>query len=115
MLGITGSLYFLERRTKFKFHFIKKGSAESITQEIVVEMVDVAPKAIIAVTAFRNKTMDMRIPLEVSPKGMQNHDKTRSEVSGFIEIRKHFGNDTGNSMKQAVKEGAVIEKDPHQW
>ena len=110
MLGITGSLYFLERRTKFKFHFIKKGSAESITQEIVVERVDLAPKAIIAVTAFRNKTMDMRIPLEISSKGMQNHDKTRSEVSGFIEIRKHSGNNTGNSMKQAVREGAVIEK-----
>ena len=74
-------------------------------------MVDVAPKAIIAVTAFRNKTMDMRIPLEISPKGMQNHDETRSEVSGFIEIRKHSGDDTGNSMKQAVKEGAVIEKE----
>ena len=111
MLEITGSLYFLERGTKFKFYFIKKGSTESITQEIVVEMVDIAPKAIITVTAFRNKTMDMRIPLEISSKGMQNHDKTRSEVSGFIEIRKHSGNNTGNRMKQAVKKGAVIEKE----
>lgn len=72
MLGMPDSLYFLEKETKFKFHFIKKGSAESITQVIVGEMVDVAPKAIIAVTVFRNKTMDMRISLEISSKGMRS-------------------------------------------
>ena len=33
-------------------------------------MVNVAPKAIIAVAAFRNKTMNMGIPFEISSKGM---------------------------------------------
>ena len=87
MLEITGSLYFLERGTKFKFYFIKKGSTESITQEIVVEMVDIAPKAIITVTAFRNKTMDMRIPFKIPAESMQDHDKTRGKVFVFVHFR----------------------------
>ena len=73
-------------------------------------MVNVAPKVIIAVAAFRNKTMNMGIPFEISSKGMQNPDKTRSEASGLIEIKKHPGNNTGNSMKQAMKKRTVIEK-----
>ena len=74
-------------------------------------MVYVAPKAVITVTAFRNKTVNVRIPLEISSEGMQDHDKTRSKVFRLIEMKKHPGNDTGNSMKQAVKKRAVIEKE----
>ena len=42
---------------------------------------------------------------------MQDHDKSGSEVFGLIEIEKHPGNDTGNSMKQAMKERTVSEKE----
>ena len=74
-------------------------------------MVNVAPKAVIAITTFRNKAVNVRIPLKVSSKGVQDHDKTGSEVSGLIEIKKHPGNDTGSSMKQTVKKRAVMEKE----
>ena len=103
MFRVTEGFVFFKGGTDLKFHFIKKCGTERVAQVIVVEMVNVAPKAIIAVAAFRNKTMNMGIPFEISSKGMQNHDKTRSEVSGLIEIKKHPGNNTGNSMKQAMK------------
>ena len=110
MFRVTEGFVFFKGGTDLKFHFIKKCGTERVAQVIVVEMVNVAPKAIIAVAAFRNKTMNMGIPFEISSKGMQNHDKTRSEVSGLIEIKKHPGNNTGNSMKQAMKKRTVIEK-----
>lgn len=65
MFRVTGRFYFFEGETDLKFHFIKKCGTESVAQKIIVEMFDIAPKAIIAVTAFRNKAMNMRIPLEI--------------------------------------------------
>ena len=45
-------------------------TTESIAKESIVEMRDITPESIITVTAFRDETMDMRIPFEVSAKGM---------------------------------------------
>ena len=41
---------------------------------------------------------------------MENHDKTGRVVHGFILFEKHAGNNTVYSMKEAVKERAVMEK-----
>lgn len=34
-------------------------------------MMSLAPESIVAVTALRNKTMDMRVPFEVPAEGME--------------------------------------------
>jgi hypothetical protein len=39
------------------------------------------PKTIIVVAAFGNQTVNMWIPFEIPPKGMQNHNKPRREIS----------------------------------
>ena len=44
------------------FHFIQKGSAESVAKESVVEVVDVPPKSIVAVSSLRKEAVDMGIP-----------------------------------------------------
>ena len=41
---------------------------------------------------------------------MKNRDKTGSEIHGFVLFEKHAGNNAVNSMKKAVKEGAVKEE-----
>lgn len=41
---------------------------------------------------------------------MKDHDKTGSEIHGFILFEKHAGNNAVNSMKKAVKERAVIQE-----
>ena len=43
-------------------------------------MSDRAPEAIVTDTAFRNQAVDVRIPLEITPKGMEDHDKAGSEI-----------------------------------
>ena len=50
---------------------------------------DISPKAVITETAFRNKAVDMWIPLQIPSKGMEYHDKTGSEIHGFVLLVKH--------------------------
>ena len=50
-------------------------------------MSDRAPEAIVTDTAFRNQAVDVRIPLEITPKGMEDHDKTRGKVFVFVHFR----------------------------
>ena len=63
MVVVAFRFYQFKRRAYFRFHLIKKGSTESITQISIVEVLDVPPKTIIAVTAFGDETMNMRSPL----------------------------------------------------
>ena len=52
----------------------------------------------------------MGIPFKVLAEGVEDHDKTGSEVQGFVLFKKHTGNNAVYGMKKAVEEGAVIEE-----
>ena len=80
MFFIAGSLYFLEGRTKNRFHFIQESGTEGVPKVSVVEMLYIAPESVITVSAFGDKAMDMRIPFKISSESMQDHNKARSKV-----------------------------------
>ena len=44
------------------FQFVEQSGTEGITEEGVVKMMDIAPETVIAVSALRNKAMDVRVP-----------------------------------------------------
>ena len=92
------------------FHFVKQGSAESIAEIGIVEVIDAAPETVTAVAAFRNQAVDMWVPFQIPAKGVKDHDETGSKVHGFILLKKHTGDNAVYSMEEAVREGAVIEK-----
>ena len=73
-------------------------------------MCDMAPKPIIAVAAFGNQTVNVRIPFEIPAKSMKNHDKAGSEVLGFIHFKEHAGNNAGNRMKKTMKQSSVLKE-----
>jgi len=50
---------------------------------------DITPKAIIAVAALGDQTVDVGIPFEIPAKSMENHDTAGSEVSGFVHFKEH--------------------------
>ena len=50
-------------------------------------VIHITPEAIIAVAAFRDETVSVWIPLQISSEGVQNHDETRREVFGLIHIK----------------------------
>ncbi len=55
--------------------------------------------------------MDMWIPFQRPAKGMEDTDETRDKVLTFIQRVEHSKDDTAYSLKKAVKEGTVIEKE----
>lgn len=93
------------------FHLIEQGGTEGIAEVSIIEMMDVAPEAVITVAALGNETMDVRVPFQVPAKGVEDHDKTGSEVHGFVLFKKHAGDNTCDGMEEAVKEGTVIKKE----
>ena len=107
---VTTGLYFFERGTDPGFQFTQQGSAESIAEVGIVEVIDIAPETIIAVTAFRNKAVYVRIPFQISAKGVEYHDETGSKVHGLILFKKHTGDNAVYGMEETVKERTVIEE-----
>lgn len=51
-------------------HFIKKGSTKSVTEISIIEMTYAAPETIVAVAAFGNEAVDVRVPFQIPAKGM---------------------------------------------
>lgn len=107
---VAACLHLFKRRADLSFQFIKECSTESVAQIMIVEMMSLAPEAIIAVTALRNKAMDMRVPFENPAEGMKDHDETGREVHGFILLKKHTGDNTVYGMEKTIEERAVIEE-----
>lgn len=54
--------YFFKGRADLDFQFIQKGGTERIAKVGIVEVVDPAPKASIAVSTLRDEAMDMGVP-----------------------------------------------------
>ena len=54
-------------------------------------------------TAFRDKTVDMGIPLQGTSKGMKDTDKSGSKVFRFIYLGEHTEDDTADSREETVK------------
>ena len=84
---VTTGLYFFERGTDFGFHFTQQCSAESIAEVGIVEVIDIAPDTIIAVTAFRNEAVYVRVPFQIPAKGVEDHDETGRKVHGLILLK----------------------------
>lgn len=66
-----------------------------------------APETIVTDAAFGNQEVDMRIPLEATTKGMENHDKAGREIFRCIHLEEHTRNNTGDRMKETVEEKKV--------
>jgi len=52
--------------------------------------------------------MDMGIPFKRSAEGVEDADKSRSEILRLIDLSKHEKNDRLNSAEQAVQSGTVF-------
>lgn len=52
----------------------------------------------------------MRVPLQISAKGVEYHDETGSKVHGLILFKKHMGDNAVYGMEETVKEGTVIQE-----
>ena len=62
VLFVTARFLLFKGRSDFGFQFIEQSGTEGITEEGVVKMMNIAPETVIAVSALRNKAMDVRVP-----------------------------------------------------
>lgn len=100
-----------KRRTDMGSQFVKESGLEGFAQISIVEIFDHPPEAVIRGAAFGKETVDMRIPFKRSAKSMEDTDKTGDEVSAFVQFMEKSEDDTADSLKKAVKERAVIQKE----
>ena len=89
---------------------IQECSLEGITKEFIVKVPDMPPPKGIADAPFRNETVNMGIPFQVSAKSMQNADEAGSKRFRFVLFVEHTGNNTVDGREKAVKEGTVFQK-----
>ena len=53
----------------------------------------------------------MRVPFQVTPKGMEDTDKARDKVAFMIEVVEETGNDLIHSLKETIQERTVSEEE----
>ena len=92
-------------------HKIKQCSAEGVTQKSEVKVSNASPQRGISDTAFRDKSMNMRIPLQTAPKGMENADKTGTKVLRFINFIEHTKDNIANCSKETVQKSTVFSEE----
>ena len=80
---------FFEGFADVLLHMVQQGGAEGIAEQNVVEMLDCAPDGIVAGAAFGKKDVNVRVPLQASPKGVQNTNKSGSKILGLVHLEKH--------------------------
>ena len=110
MFAVTSCFYFFKRRPDPDFQFIEESGAESTAEIVIVKVPDMTPGAVITETAFGEEAVDMGIPFEVPAKSVEDHDISRGEIFGLVELEKHTGDDTGDRMEETVQERAVLEE-----
>ena len=92
----------LERRSDFRLQFIEQGGTKGISQISVIKMCYPAPNRKTAGSAFGEKTVNVRIPFQVTTKSMENTDETGSEVFGFVHFIKQLRYNTVDSREKTV-------------
>lgn len=65
----------------------------------------------ITTATFRNEAVDMRIPFEVTTKGMEDADKAGGETFRLVFAMKHSENNAADSREKAVKQGSVSKEE----
>lgn len=65
---------------KMKRKLFEKDFTKSQPKECEIKMFDVTPREMITSSTFRDESMNMRIPFEVTTEGMEYTDETRSKI-----------------------------------
>lgn len=86
--------------------FIEECSLKGLPQKLIVEVFKSTPPPGMTNVAFGNETV-VRIPFEVTAKGMENTDKAGSKTLRFVGIMEHSKDNAADRREKAVKESPV--------
>lgn len=111
VFAVNAGFGFLEGWADTFFHLIKESSLESLAEELIRKMSDITPETVVGETAFGDQAVDMWIPFQGAPEGMEDADETGNKVFSLVHLRKHTKDNTADSLEKAVEEGTVFEKE----
>lgn len=74
-------------------------------------MFETFPRSNAADSDFRDKDVDMRIPLKTATKGVKDTDKAGSKSFSLIELAEHIKDDIANGMKEAIEQRTISVKE----
>lgn len=99
-----------KRRPNAFLEFVEQDSLERFTEVRVIEVFNAAPEAVVGISAFSKKAVDMRVPFKRTAKGMKDANKARNEIFRFVQGEKEFFNNIRNRLKKAVKQVTVLKE-----
>lgn len=111
LITVNGGFDFFERVTNPGMHLIKECGLKRFPQEFIVKVFKRTPTPGITNAPFGNEAVDMRIPFEVTAKGMKDADKTGSETFRFVGAMEHAKDNTADSREKAVKQSSVSKEE----
>ena len=65
---------------------VKKSGPKGKAEEVEIEMADFAPGSFVAGSPFGNKDVDMRVPFEITAKGVEDSDETGGKVFRTVQL-----------------------------
>ena len=107
MILVDVIFYFAKSGTDSLGHLFEKDFPESVAKESIIEVLNRPPGREVAGAAFRNKAVDMWIPLEIPAEGVKDTNEAGDKVFGLIDVLKHTENHIPDGMKETVEERAV--------
>ena len=69
-----------------------------------------APESIVREASFGDKAVDMWVPFQRAAEGVEDTDKTGSEIPGLIYLVEHLVDDRACGIEETVQTGPVFEK-----
>ena len=102
MFAIHFVFNFTKRFTNLISYLVEKNFSEGIAKETEIKVCARTPNSMITSTTFRDKSMNVRIPFQVTPESMKNQNKSRGEKFSFVLFVKHTKNNISDRMKETI-------------
>lgn len=111
LITVNGGFDFFEGVPKLCMHFIEESSLEGFTKQPVAEVFKGTPAPGVTNAAFGNEAVDMGIPFEVTPEGMEDTEEAGSETFGLVFTLEHSENNAADSREKAAKQDSVSKEE----
>ena len=96
--------------SKFRMKSVEEGSTKRLAKESVIKVLEAFPGSNTPDSDFRDKDVNVRIPLKAAAKGVEDTDKAGSEAFSLIEFTKQAKNDIADGVKKTVEKRTVSAK-----
>ena len=104
LIAVYRGFDFFEGVSDMLLHFVQKSGLKGFPEQFIAEVFKRTPSTGITNATFRNEAVNMRIPFQVTAKGVKDTDEAGSKTLRFVSIMEHSKDDAAYGREKAVKE-----------